>query len=123
MDRFDFAFSRIEGIGVATPVGEVDLVTATRLRRELFQRIADGRLPLVVRLDLVSYLDAAGVQTLVASYRAALLRGLPYILAAPREQAAAELALSSACAAIPTYTRLRDAIDAAIKRTPEQAAI
>lgn len=123
MDRFDFAFSRIEGIGVATPVGEVDLVTATRLRHELSQHIADDRLPLVVRLDLVSYLDEAGVQAIVAGYRAALLRGLPYILAAPREQAAKELALSSACLAIPMYTRLRDAINAAGERAPDRAAI
>lgn len=123
MDRFDFAFSCIEGVGVATPVGEVDMVTAASLRRELSLRIADGELPIVVRLDLVSHLDATGVQALVAGYREALLRGISYLLAAPREQAAKELSLSSAAVAIPRYTRLRDALEAAGKRTPEEAAI
>lgn len=62
------------GHAVVTVAGELDIVTAPLLRDRL-TALADSDTPLVVDLDKVSFIDAAGLGALVSATRQAVDKG------------------------------------------------
>jgi anti-sigma B factor antagonist len=73
------------GHAVITVAGEVDIASVTRLRERLFALADDGR-PLIVDLDQVSFIDAAGLGALAGAARRAGAHGasLHVVCARPR---------------------------------------
>lgn len=68
-----------------TLVGEVDFAAVASLRERLFELAASGQ-PMVADLDLVSFIDAAGLGVLAgASRRAAAHGGSLYVVCARRQ--------------------------------------
>ena len=59
---------------LVTVAGEVDFASAARLRERLFTLASSGR-PLVVDLDRVSFIDAAGLGVLAGAARLAAAHG------------------------------------------------
>lgn len=54
------------GHAIATVAGEIDISTVTRLRERLFDLAASSR-HVVIDLDQVSFIDAAGLNALVSA--------------------------------------------------------
>lgn len=77
--------SRYEAPGalVVTLAGELDLVAAPGLKAQLLSVLRDRPPILVISLDGVSFLDAAGLGVLVAIHRRAALLAVEVRLAAP----------------------------------------
>ena len=59
---------------IATVAGEIDIFTATRLRERL-SALADGSRHLVIDLDLVTFIDSAGLSALVGTANHAAAHG------------------------------------------------
>lgn len=112
MADFDFSHAYVDGVLVATPVGEVNSVNARELRQELLLHISELREGVIVRLDLVTRLDPAGVVTLVSGFLQASARGLPFALAAPSRPAAQVLYAGTVPNILRVYDSLRDALEA-----------
>lgn len=109
MKQLEIIDTDIDGIRVVAPVGEIDLATAPLLREHLQSLLANQPHHLVVRLDLVSFLDSSGVNALVAAYRRARAIHTEFRLAAPSDQVAKVLNITGVGTFIPTFTSLRDA--------------
>lgn len=109
MKQLEIIDTEIDGIRVVAPVGEIDLATAPLLREHLQSLLANRPHHLVVRLDLVSFLDSSGVNALVAAHRYARAIHTEFRLAAPGEQVAKVLSITGVGTFIPTFTSLRDA--------------
>lgn len=109
MKQLEIIDTDIDGVWVVAPVGEIDLVTAPRLREHLLAALDNDLHHLVVRLDLVSFLDSAGVSALVAAYRHAREAHIEFRLAAPGDPVAKVLHITGLDSLIPTFTSLRDA--------------
>lgn len=61
MTRFEFTYSRIDGVLVAAPVGEIDHTTALELRTALAAHLDDLPAAMIIRLDRVTFLDTAAL--------------------------------------------------------------
>jgi anti-sigma B factor antagonist len=70
---------------LVTVTGEVDFATVTRLRERLFALAGPGR-HLVVDLDRVSFIDAAGLGVLAGAARRAALHGASLHVVCARRQ-------------------------------------
>jgi anti-sigma B factor antagonist len=73
------------GYPVVIVAGEIDIVTADRLREQLSELAAGGR-PLVADLDQVRFIDSAGLAALVGAANRAAAHGgsLHVVCARPR---------------------------------------
>ena len=76
---------RERGCAVVTAVGEIDMATVTQLRRRLFDLAASGR-PLVIDLDLVSFIDSAGLGALVGTAKRAAAHGSSLYVVCAQQQ-------------------------------------
>ena len=65
---------RERGVVIAAITGEVDISTATQLRERL-SGLADGGQTLIVDLNRVTFIDSAGLGTLVGAARRAAAHG------------------------------------------------
>jgi anti-sigma B factor antagonist len=65
---------REPGYVVITAAGEINIFTVARLRDQLFTLTSDGQ-PLIVDLDRVTFLSAAGLGALVGAARRVAARG------------------------------------------------
>ncbi len=95
------------GMAVVTAVGEVDLVTAPRLRRALDR----AREP-VIFLDLagVTFLAAAGLNVLLAANDAAREHGRRFAVVAAAGAARRSLEVSGVAAVVTSYPTLAHAV-------------
>lgn len=62
------------GVVIAAVTGDIDIATADELREHLFE-LADTGGTLIVDLNRVTFIDSAGLGTLVGAYRHATARG------------------------------------------------
>ncbi len=76
---------REPGCALVTVAGEVDFATVARLRERLFALAGTGR-HLVVDLDRVSFIDAAGIGVLAGAARRAAMHGASLHLVCARRQ-------------------------------------
>ena len=76
-----------EGVVRLCVTGEVDLATSDLLAVTIHDAITAGHLErLVVDLDKVTFLDAAGVHALVAGHRLAAKHGVTYLVTHPHDE-------------------------------------
>ena len=99
--------SRGPGISVVSAVGEIDLLTAPRLRRAL-SRARDG----ITFLDLtrVTFLGAAGLSVVLAANDEALWSGRRFGLVGAIGTPRRTLDVSGVSRLVPSYATLADAI-------------
>ena len=84
-DALAITVRRERGCVVATVAGEIDISTVGGLRERLFE-LAEGREPLIVDLDRVTFIDSTGLGALVGTSRRAAEHGgsLRAVCAQPR---------------------------------------
>ena len=99
------------GYVLVTVIGDVDYATIAGLRERLFALAATGR-PLVVDLDLVSFIDAAGLGALVGAARRAAARGVGLHVVCARSQIRRLFHITGLDQAISLAGTLREAIGA-----------
>lgn len=111
VEQFEFTHSQIDGVFVGAPVGEVDLAAAPKLEAGLVAHL-DGDPPpaMVIRLDLVTFLDSAGISVLVRVHRLARRLGVPFALAAPSKPVQKVFAITQLERAVPTHATLCEAL-------------
>jgi anti-sigma B factor antagonist len=86
-DGFAVDVSTVPGAVVVTPAGRLDRTTTAMLRSKILTALRDAPELLVVALNRVGSIDAAGVATLIAARRRGELMGSEVRLAAPSPQA------------------------------------
>ena len=110
MDDHGLTIEVSQGSGhvLVTVAGEVDIATAPQLRERLAAPAAGGR-PLIVDLDRVTFIDAAGLGALVgAASRAAACGGSLYAVCA-RHQVRRLFAITGLDRQIPLARTVREA--------------
>lgn len=70
-----------DGASVAQLRGEVDLERSPGVRRALLDALS-RKVPVVVDLSGVSYIDSSGIASLVEAYQTARKQGTPFLLCA-----------------------------------------
>ncbi|MGH3876706.1 MAG: STAS domain-containing protein [Actinophytocola sp.] len=95
------------GIAVVTAVGEVDLLTASRLRQALART---RERTTVVDLTGVTFLAAAGLSVLVDANDAARADGRRFGVVAANGTARRTLEVSGVAEVVPAYSTLADAV-------------
>lgn len=84
--RLDIRFE--ESSVTVTARGELDAFGAPDLRHRLDEALAGGgRLPIVLDLGAVEFLDSTALGTVVGAYRRAVERERPFTIVAPRGHA------------------------------------
>jgi anti-sigma B factor antagonist len=92
-----------------TVAGEVDYASVTGLRERLFALADDGR-PLIVDLDRVSFIDAAGLGALAATARRAAAHGASLRVVCTRSRIRWMFSLTGLDRAVPVAERLAEAL-------------
>lgn len=110
MDQFECMRSYIDGVLVAAPVGDIDLTAAPDLCKTLTAHLEEGPAAMIIRLDLVTFLDSTGISALIKAYRHACKQNVAFALAAPREPVRKVIDLTGIDRAIPTHDTLRTAL-------------
>jgi anti-sigma B factor antagonist len=72
---FDIDESRVGDRVVVTVSGDVDVVTAPRLRQRLLDLVESGQTDLMVDLRPTEFIDSSGLSSLVAAAKRARERG------------------------------------------------
>jgi anti-sigma B factor antagonist len=83
------------GIGVVTPRGRLNMVSARRLRDEVDQLVASGTIRVVVDLGETTFVDSSGVGALVAGLKTARAAGGDLRVVRPTAAVSAVLALTN----------------------------
>ena len=76
---------RDQWYAIVTAAGEIDIATVNQLRERLFALAEDSR-PVIVDLDQVSFIDAAGLGVLVGAARRAATHGTSLHVVCARPQ-------------------------------------
>jgi anti-sigma B factor antagonist len=76
---------RESGYAILTATGEIDIATVARFREQLSALAGSGR-PVIADLDLVSFIDAAGLGALVGAARRADAHGTSLHVVCSRPQ-------------------------------------
>lgn len=84
--------------------------TASELADALTAGINEGPAALIIRLDLVTFLDSTGVTVLVQVHRRATNRGMCFSLAAPSEPVRKVIALTGIDMVLPVHPTIRAAL-------------
>ena len=100
------------GYVLVTVAGEVDFASAAGLRERLFTLAKAGR-PLVVDLDRVSFIDAAGLGVLAGAARQAAGHGASLRVVCARRQVRRLFGLTRLDQAVPLVASLAEVLQAA----------
>ena len=92
---------------LVTVAGEVDFASAARLRERLFTLASSGR-PLVVDLDRVSFIDAAGLGVLAGAARLAAAHGASLRVVCARRRVRQLFGLTQLDQAVPVAASLAE---------------
>jgi anti-sigma B factor antagonist len=112
---------REPGYVIVTVAGEIDFATVPRLQARLLALAAAGR-PLVVDLDLVSFIDAAGLGALVSAARRAAGHGTSLRVVCARRQTRRLFRITDLDRVIPLAGTLAEALQAPPAGPPLAAA-
>jgi anti-sigma B factor antagonist len=97
---------------ILTVGGEVDLATAPQLRAKLTDLVDNGAGSVVVDLTPVAFMDATGLEALLAGRRRARARGRSIRLVCPEGQVLRVLRLTGIATVVPIYSSLAEALGA-----------
>jgi anti-sigma B factor antagonist len=67
--------TRDDGVGVVTPTGRLNMVSARRLKELLADLVAQGTTRIVVDMDGVTFLDSSGLGALIGGLKSARQAG------------------------------------------------
>jgi len=98
------------GIHVVHPVGRLDLLSASELKRELAQLVSEGHTRLLVDLDEVPFVDSTGLGALVSGLKAARQAGGDLRLLRPGEQTKVVLELTTLERILQSYDTVEEAL-------------
>jgi anti-sigma B factor antagonist len=73
-DALDITVRHERGVVIAAVTGDIDISTVNGLRETLF-KLADTGQTLIVDLNMVTFIDSAGLGALVGAYRHATAHG------------------------------------------------
>ena len=76
--------SRVDGYELLSVEGELDIATAPRMIAALNEAFAELKLPLVVDLSCVGFMDSTGLALLMNAYRRVKRRGQGFAIVCPR---------------------------------------
>ena len=114
----DIAVRSERGCVIAAITGEIDISTVGGLRERLFE-LAEGREPLIVDLDRVTFIDSAGLGALVGTSRRAAEHGGILRAVCTQPQTRKLLWMTGVDRRIPLDSSLEEALAAA---SPDQDA-
>jgi anti-sigma B factor antagonist len=112
---------REPGYVIVIVAGEIDFATVPRLRARLFALAAVG-CPLVVDLDQVSYIDAAGLGALVSAARRAAVHGTSLHVVCARPQTRRLFRITGLDRVVPLAGTLAEALQAPSAKPPLASA-
>lgn len=105
---------QVQGCAVLTLAGELDVATAPCFRKHLAAAIETGATKVVVDLSRVTFMDLAGIGTLVAALcRTRWARG-SICLVGPNREVSRLLSLSGVDSVLPVYLTTDAAVDAPV---------
>lgn len=110
MEQFELSHDVIDGVLVVAPVGEIDVATAPHLEKELTGQLDERPPAMIVRLDLVTFLDSMGISVLVKVCKQAALQKVSLTLAAPSERVRKVFDVTHVNHFIPTHATLQGAL-------------
>jgi anti-sigma B factor antagonist len=105
-----------QGYAIVTPAGEIDISTGNELRECLCELAARGQ-PLVVDLDLVTFIDSAGLAALVGATKQATAHGSSLCAACARPKTRDLFRLTGLYCQIPLARTLDEAREALAAKT------
>lgn len=108
-DVLTVAVRRERGCVVVAVAGEIDISTVTGLRERLFELAEDGQ-PLIVDLNEVTFIDSAGLGTLVSVSRRAAAHGGSLRAVCERPQTRKLLWMTGVDRRIPLEASLEEAL-------------
>ncbi len=97
------------GIGVVTPKGRLNMVSAKQLRTAVAELVDAGTTKVVVDLAETTFLDSSGLGALVAGLKSARQAGGDLRIARPTQQVVTVLGLTN----MDKVLRPRDSVDGA----------
>ena len=97
------------GYAVVELDGDLDLATASRLRRALLDVVGDGDSPIAVDIRAMTFMDSSGLSVLLGAHRRAKEAERELVLVAPSHQVREILRLTQADAVISVKDALGDA--------------
>ena len=98
-----------QGVSVVELRGDVDLESSPEARKLLLDSV-QRKLPVVVDLSAVSYIDSSGVASLVESFQLARTKGCEFALAAVSESAMRVLKLARLDTVFTIHPTLKDGL-------------
>lgn len=110
VEQFELSCNEIDGVVVVAPVGEIDIDTAPHLDKELSGQLNRQPPAMIVRLDLVTFLDSMGITVLVKVCKQAAQQKVSLTLAAPSERVRKAFDVTHVNDYIPTHATLQAAL-------------
>jgi anti-sigma B factor antagonist len=107
---FEITFSQQNRAVVMAVAGEVDLATSPWLREQLLHLLLDSPVSLVLALERVPFMDAAGLGTLAMVDRCAHLVGTRFRIAGPSRPVQKVLAITGMDKSLESFPTLADAL-------------
>lgn len=98
------------GVAVVRFTGRLDFTSVTHARDQFASAIADGNPKLVVDLSDVSFVDSAGLGSLIGGMRAARQAGGDLRIASPSEQSRMLLSLTSLDQVLKIHAHIEEAV-------------
>ena len=98
------------GVAVVRFTGRLDFTSVTEARDQFSGAIADGHPKLIVDLSDVSFVDSAGLGSLIGGMRAARRAGGDLRIANPSEQSRMLLSLTSLDQVLKIHSNIEEAI-------------
>ena len=103
-------YSLQNGILVLHPIGRLDLLSASELKRQLTQFVSEGHSRLLVDLNEVPFVDSTGLGALVSGLKAAREVGGDLRLSRPGDQARVVLELTTLDRVLQSYDTVEEAL-------------
>ena len=100
------------GILVVHPIGRLDLLSASELKRQLAQFVSEGHTRLLVDLNEVPFLDSTGLGALISGLKAAREAGGDLCISRAGEQAKVVLELTTLERVLPSHDTVEEALAA-----------
>lgn len=99
-----------DGSVVLSPIGRLNLVSASQLRSRIEDVVATGSKRFVIDLSAVEFIDSSGLGALISGLKHARQAGGDLRIAAPGEQARVVLGLTNLDRILRPYDSVEDAV-------------
>lgn len=110
--------SRIDGCDLLAVEGELDIATAPRMLSALNEALRGLKLPLVVDLARVDFLDSTGLALLINAHRRAVRLGQGFAISCPAGPIARIFEIADMVETLRVHPTRADAVLAATRTAP-----